>query len=343
MQYDKHTGARENGGGTQQFGRIAPKDMHEMSESDDHESKFGAFADKIKKHFRPRHKERPFPLAVLFCTLKILAVIVVMSGCAVFGLMLGIAKAYIDTTPELDVSRLTRSNRTSYIYDNNGELITTFAGMEYRDWVAIEDIPDMLKNALISVEDVRFYRHGGLDFKRLVSAVVNTLRNTDTHGGSTLTQQLIKNKILSNVRSYKRKIQEAYLAVELENTVEKDDILEAYMNDVYLGESNYGMKAAANDYFGKELSELSIRECAMLAGLVQQPSYTNPRANTYERFYEDGTNKMDRTNSRTDTVIWAMYNAGFISSAQRDGALNDTVTILHCPIRRQTGPPLRAS
>lgn len=328
MQYDKHTGARENGGGTQQFGRIAPKNMHEMSESDDHESKFCAFSDKIKKYFMPRRKERPFPLAVLFCTLKILAVIVVMSGCAVFGLMLGIAKAYIDTTPELDVSRLTRSNRTSYIYDNNGELITTFAGMEYRDWVAIEDIPDMLKNALISVEDVRFYRHGGLDFKRLVSAVVNTLRNTDTHGGSTLTQQLIKNKILSNVRSYKRKIQEAYLAVELENTVEKDDILEAYMNDVYLGESNYGMKAAANDYFGKELSELSIRECAMLAGLVQQPSYTNPRANTYERFYEDGTNKMDRTNSRTDTVIWAMYNAGFISSAQRDGALNDTVTIL---------------
>lgn len=278
---------------------------------------------------------RPFILSVLFNTLKFLALAAVLCGVAAFGLVMGVAKAYVDTTPALDISRLTKSDRTSYIYDKNGDFITTFAGMEYRDWVDIKDIPDMLKNALISIEDVRFYKHSGVDLKRLFSAVVNTLRNTNTHGGSTLTQQLIKNKVLSNEKSYKRKIQEAYLAYELENTISKDKILEAYMNDVFLGESNYGFAAAAKDYFGKTLDQLTIRECAMLAGMVQKPYYTNPRANTYTRFYEDGTNKMDVTDARTDLVLAAMYDAGCITQEQYRSALSEKVTILEKSEKKQ--------
>ena len=285
--------------------------------------------------FVDRRSLRPFPLAILFTTLKMLAVIVVIIGCMGVGLVLGIAKAYIETTPELDVSLLTKSDRTSYIYDSKGELITTFAGMEYRDWVDIEEIPDMLKNAVIAIEDVRFYKHEGVDYKRLLSAVINTLRNANTHGGSTITQQLIKNKVLSKEQSYKRKIKEAYLALEVENIIEKNDILEAYLNDVYLGGSNYGVKTAASDYFGKELSALTIRECAMLAGMVQKPYETNPRANTYTRFYDDGTNKMDITNKRTDIVINAMYDAGFITDEQRASALKETVTILETSEQKQ--------
>ncbi len=278
---------------------------------------------------------RPFVLSVLFKALAFLALAVVLCGIAAFGLVMGVAKAYVDTTPALDLSQLTKSDRTSYIYDRNGDMITTFAGMEYRDWVDIDDIPDMLKNALISIEDVRFYKHSGLDLKRLFSAVINTLRNTNTHGGSTLTQQLIKNKVLSNEKSYKRKIQEAYLAYELEHTISKDDILEAYMNDVFLGESNYGFAAAAKDYFGKTLDQLTIRECAMLAGMVQKPYYTNPRANTYSRFNEDGTNKMDVTNTRTDLVLDAMYDAGCITYEQYKSALADTVTIVQKSEKKQ--------
>ena len=285
--------------------------------------------------FVERRSLRPFPLAILFTTLKMLAVVVVIVGCMGMGLVLGIAKAYIDTTPELDISLLTKSDRTSYIYDMNGNLITTFAGMEYRDWVDVSEIPDMLKNAVIAIEDVRFYKHSGVDYKRLLSAVINTLRNADTHGGSTITQQLIKNQILTNEQSYKRKIKEAYIALEVENVLEKDDILEAYLNDVYLGGSNYGVKTAASDYFGKSLSELTIRECAMLAGMVQKPYETNPRANTYKRFYDDGTNKMDITNKRTDIVINAMYDAGFITAEQRDAALKDNVTILETSEQKQ--------
>lgn len=279
--------------------------------------------------FKKNDKPRSFALSVLFTTLKVIAVIVILAGATGMGLLLGVAKAYIDTTPMLDISRLTSSSKNSYIYDANGELITTFAGMQYREWASIDEIPDMLKNAVVAIEDVRFYKHEGVDYKRLISAVVNTFRNQDTHGGSTITQQLVKNTILTDVQSYKRKIQEAYLAVQLEKITDKDAILEAYLNQVYLGGSNYGVKSAAKDYFGKELNELTIRECAMLAGMIQKPNSFNPRLNTYDRIDpETGENSMWRTNARTDNVLMMMYNAGFITLEQKNAALNDTVTIL---------------
>ena len=302
--------------------------------------------------FTERRGSRSFWLELLFTTLKVMAVTVIVAGCAGLGLVTGVAKAYIETTEDIDPAQLTKSDRTSYIYDKNGKLITTFAGMEYRDWADISEIPDMLKNALISIEDVRFYKHGGVDYKRLFSAVINTLRNTDTHGGSTITQQLIKNKVLSNEQSYKRKIKEAYLSMELEDIMEKDEILAAYMNDVYLGGSNYGFKTAAKDYFGKEMSELTIRECAMLAGMVQKPYYTNPRSNTYSRTLSDSArqeleelhnsksitdeqynyslennNQMYVTDRRTNVVLLAMYEGGFITHEQYETALNEKVEI----------------
>ena len=310
----------------------------------------GTSADDL---FVERRGSRPFGLELLFTVLKVMVVMILLIGCAGMGLVTGVAKAYVETTEDIDPAQLTMSDRTSYIYDKDGSLITTFAGMEYRDWADIEEIPDMLKNALISIEDVRFYKHEGVDYKRLFSAVINTLRNADTHGGSTITQQLIKNKVLSNEQSYKRKIKEAYLSLELEQIMEKDDILVAYMNDVYLGGSNYGFKTAAKDYFGKELSELTIRECAMLAGMVQKPHYTNPRSNIYSRtltenaaaelqeLHESGgitnaqyvysltnNNQMYVTERRTNVVLLAMYEGGFITREQYDTALNDTVTIM---------------
>lgn len=291
--------------------------------------------------FVERTKPRPFPLAVLFSTFRFLVLALLLIGCAGTGLVLGVAKAYVDTTPELDTSLLTKSDRTSYIYDMDGNLLSTFEGLEYRDWADISAIPDMLVNAVVAIEDVRFYKHNGVDYKRFFAAVVGSLSASSDAGGSTLTQQLVKNKLLSSEVSYKRKIQEAFLALEIERVMSKEDILEAYLNDVFLGESNYGVKAAAKDYFGKELSELTIRECAMLAGMVQSPNTTDPRKNTYERFYKAddeaghkaGQNKMDITNARTDKVINRMYSAGLISKEQRDAALADTVTILKTSTR----------
>ena len=269
-------------------------------------------------------QKRPFVLEVLFNALKLLLFAFIVMGFGALGLVYGVGKAYVDSTPMLEVSQLTRSDRTSYLYDMNGDEITNLTSMEYRDWADINEIPDILKNAFVSIEDVRYYKHQGVDFKRVFSAVLEILGNSNSSGGSTITQQLIKNKILGSQRTYKRKAQEAYLAIQLEKVVDKDQILEAYLNDIYLGGSNYGVKAAAKDYFGKELSELTIRECALLAGLTQSPYYYNPRQNMY---YRDGT-PYYRTINRTNTVLERMYKNGHITREQYLSALNEQDTIL---------------
>ncbi len=269
-------------------------------------------------------RRRPFLLEVLFSALKLLLFALILMGFAGLGLVYGVGKAYVDSTPVLEVSQLTRSDRTSYLYDMNGNEITNLTSMEYRDWADFNEIPDILKNAFVSIEDVRFYKHQGVDFKRVFSAVLEILGNSNSSGGSTITQQLIKNKILGAQRTYKRKVQEAYLAIQLEKVVEKDQILEAYLNDIYLGGSNYGVKAAAKDYFGKELSELTIRECAILAGLTQSPYYYNPRQNMY---YREGT-PYYRTINRTNTVLDRMYKNGYITREQYISALEEEDTIL---------------
>lgn len=278
---------------------------------------------------KERDKPSSFFLAVLFTSLKMLILAFIVVCFIGFGLLVGVVKAYVETTPSLDVAQLTISDRTSYLYDMNGDLLTTIADVEYRDWVDIENIPDMLKNAFISVEDVRFYKHSGVDFKRLFSAALEILGNSNSTGGSTITQQLIKNKILGSQRNYKRKIQEAYLALEVETIITKDQILEAYLNDIPLGESNYGVKSAAMDYFGKELSELTVRECAMLAGLPQAPYRYDPRKNMYQR------DQMEVTDERTNQVLSRMYQAGFITKEQYESALTEQVNIIEVSEQKQ--------
>lgn len=282
-----------------------------------------------RKLLTNRKTKKPFALDVLFSSLKLLLVSVLILGFLGLGLVYGVAKAYIDTTPVLDVAQLTISDRTSYLYDINGEEIMSIAAIEYRDWVEIEDVPVMLQNAFLSVEDVRFYKHSGVDFKRLFSAALEILGNSNSSGGSTITQQLIKNKILSSERTYKRKIQEAFLALQLETVMEKDDILEAYLNDIYLGGSNYGVKTAAKDYFDKELHELSIRECALIAGLTQNPYRYNPRLNYYYETYGRDADAYEKyTVARTDTVLERMYSNGCITRDQYETALEEEISIV---------------
>ena len=136
-------------------------------------------------------------------------------------------------------------------------------------------------HAATSVSYTHLYHHSGVDLKRLLGAFVSNMSNSSVSGGSTITQQLIKNQLLSPERSYKRKIQEASLALELETKYSKEQILEAYLNTIPLGGTNIGVKAAAMDYFGKELDELTLRECACLAGVTQYPYAYNPRRAYY--------------------------------------------------------------
>ena len=294
----------------------------------------GTRAPKRKTHprprsiFKPRTKNRNFLLSVAASTIRLTVLLALCASLAVVGAVVGIAKAFVDTAPTLDLAALDSQDKTSFIYDSNGNLITDYKGTEDRIMVSIDEIPEMLRNAFIAVEDARFYQHNGVDVKRIVGALITNITTGSLQGGSTITQQLIKQTVLSSESSYKRKLQEAYLAMELETRYTKDQILESYLNTIFLGGSYYGVRVAAYGYFGKELDQLTLRECAMLAGLTRSPNYYNPRSNFYTRNTE-GSNTPDITNNRTDYVLRQMRENGMISTQEYEAALDrSTATVL---------------
>lgn len=217
-------------------------------------------------------------LSVILTVIKLVLVVGLVVVVAGFGSVIGVANAYLETTPELDTKKIENQNLSSYIYDQQGNLLATYTGKENRDWVSLEDVPENLQHAVIAVEDIRFYDHNGVDFRRLVGAFASNLSSSKVEGGSTITQQLIKNRLLTNERSYKRKLQEAYLAMQLEEKYTKDEILEWYLNTIPLGGTTYGVKTAAKDYFGKELSQLNLKEMVCIAAITQSTTRFNPGA-----------------------------------------------------------------
>ena len=271
--------------------------------------------------FKARTKKPNFVLSVAATTIRLSFVLALCVALALLGAVVGIAKAFVDTAPTLDLAALDAQDKTSFIYDSQGNLITDYKGTEDRIMVSIDEIPEMLQNAFIAVEDARFYEHNGVDVKRIVGALVANFTSGSTQGGSTITQQLIKQTVLSSEQSYKRKLQEAYLAMELETRYTKKQILESYLNTIFLGGSYYGVRVAAYGYFGKSLDQLTLRECAMLAGLTRSPNYYNPRSNFYTRNTE-GSSTPDITNNRTDYVLRQMRENGLITAQQYNAALD---------------------
>ena len=272
--------------------------------------------------FKPRDRKPSFILAVVVAACRMLMLAVILAGLAGVGAVVGIARAYMDTAPELDLTLIDEQAQTSFIYDAQGNLITDYKGTENRVMVSIDTMPQQLRNAFIAVEDSRFYTHNGVDLKRIAGAFLRNFTSGSQQGGSTITQQLIKNTLLSSEQSYKRKIQEAYLAMQLEARYTKDQILESYLNTIYLGENYYGVKTAAYGYFGKEdLSSLTLRECAILAGLTTNPYYYNPRRNYYLR-QSDVTDYRAITNNRTDYVLRCMYEGQLITRREYEEALD---------------------
>ena len=272
--------------------------------------------------FKPRTRKPSFILAVMVNSFRMLLLMVLIFSLAGVGAVVGVAKAYMETAPTLDLAAIDDQAQTSFIYDSSGNLITDYKGTENRIMVSIDTMPVLLQHAFVAVEDARFYTHNGVDIKRIVGAFVANFVTGSQQGGSTITQQLIKNTLLSSEQSYKRKIQEAYLAMQLETRYTKNEILESYLNTIYLGEDYYGVKVAAYGYFGKDnLSDLSLRECAMLAGMTNNPYYYNPRRNFYLRQSET-TDYKKITNDRTDYVLRCMYENQFISYEQYMEALS---------------------
>lgn len=200
-------------------------------------------------------------------------------------------------------------NQTSFIYakDNKtGEYfeLRPLMAVENRVWVPFAEIPDDIINAAVSIEDKRFWEHDGVDWMRTLSASANMFIGGSTYGGSTITQQLIKNLSQDKDITVRRKIQEIARAIEFEKHYTKEDILEWYLNIIYLGEGAYGVKSAANVYFGKELEELTPKECACIIGITNNPSLYDPY------FYPENNEK------RTQTILQQMHEQGYIADEE---------------------------
>ena len=187
-----------------------------------------------------------------------------------------------------------------------------FVAAENRIWVSIDKIPDNLADAFVAIEDQRFYKHHGVDLKRTTGAVLNyVLKGDSSYGGSTITQQLVKNITNDNERTKARKIREMIRSVILESKVSKEQILEMYMNTIYLGEGANGVESAANVYFSKDVSELSLAECACIAGITQYPSTFDPLINP------------DKNEAKRKVVLKKMLELGYIDDNEYQEAVDE--------------------
>ncbi len=236
---------------------------------------------------------------------------------------IGIFKGVIATAPDMSDIDVSPANFSTFVYDNEGNQISKLVAADSnRIMVSSEKIPQDLKDAFVAIEDERFYSHNGIDIKGLVRAAVTAVTSgfDDVQGASTITQQLIKNSVFPNfihedgfLDSLKRKIQEQYLAIELEKIMDKDTILVNYLNTINLGQNTLGVQAASLRYFNKDVSELTLSECAVIAAITQSPSNLNP------------ITKPEKNAERREKVLNDMKRQELISQEEYDTAMADDV------------------
>lgn len=223
-------------------------------------------------------------------------------------------KTCITPSLDLDLNDFTL-NQSSIIYyqDSNGDYqkLTTVKSSENRIWVDGDQIPQHMKDALVAIEDKRFYTHKGVDWFRTAHAALNMFTGGSTFGGSTITQQLIKNLTQQDDITVQRKLLEIFQALDLEKNYDKDEILEYYLNAVYFGEGCYGVQTAAQTYFGKDAKDLSVAESAAIVGITNLPTY-------YDPFYSVENNK-----ERQENVLREMYKQGYLNKSEYEAAKSE--------------------
>lgn len=265
----------------------------------------------------PRNR-RKFSISFFKALLVLILAFVIVGVGAGFGALKGI----LDDTPNVNAEALIPTGYKTKLVYQNGKEITTLANFNSnREYVYYDSIPTDLVNAFVAIEDRRFWEHNGIDVQGIARAFIQGLSKGDfDEGASTLTQQLIKNNVFNVglnettfLQSLERKVQEQYLAVEMEKQISKEHIVEYYLNTIYLGQGCYGVETAAKNYFDKDLSQLSVSECTVLASIPQNPSKYDPIV------YPEENAK------RRKMVLKYMLDLEYITKAQYDEALNDKV------------------
>ncbi|MBC2581166.1 transglycosylase domain-containing protein [Clostridium sp. DJ247] len=261
-------------------------------------------------------KRKKAPYRYLKATVITIFMLFLLASVATGGAVLAIIKS----APALDVNEILTLNEPSKLFNDKDDFMDVVVTNEQRTVIPFNIMPQQLKDAFVSIEDERFYTHKGIDIKRIAGVVIIDIKNkisgqSGLQGASTITQQLVRNTILSSEVTLKRKIQEMYLSVQLENYLTKDQILEGYMNTIWLGGKAYGVEAAAQQYFSTPAEKLSLIQCAFIAGIPQSPTL----------FYSSTVLKSNPSAyiNRTETVLMKMHENGYITQQQYESALND--------------------
>lgn len=247
-------------------------------------------------------------------------VLAVLLSLGVIGLVTAYFAFDVPHWQTLDISRITAASQTGRMYDNAGELITKIQGAENRVVIPLERIPVLTRQVFLAAEDLRFYSHHGIDFVRLFGALAANLREGGyAQGASTITMQLIRQSHLSTQKTIARKLEEMWLAVNLERQMSKDEILAMYLNYIYFGNGAYGIQAAAQTYFGVDAEELSLAQAASLAASIKAPSYYAPHISE------------ENNRSRRLYILDTMLQEGMIDQTMHDEAAAEAIAVVERP------------
>ncbi len=249
--------------------------------------------------------------------LSILAVIIAVAVAFCIG-GIALANSWLEDLPDYSNADQFSTSSTSVVYASDGETVLAEFQLENREPVELDQVSQYVKDATIATEDERFYQHNGVDLMGTIRAVVNNLMGRSREGGSSITQQLVRNTVLSEEMSeisFKRKIREMVLATKLEESYDKDDILLMYLNTINYGSGSYGIQAAAERYFSKPASDLTLAEAATLVGIPQSPTYNNP------------IDHMENCKSRRNTVLSRMASNGYITEEEAEAAKAEEIVL----------------
>ncbi len=301
-----------------------------------------------KDNRKKRNNKKKRKLSVF----RLIIVFILVAGFITAGIVGGYVLAVIKTAPKIDPTIIDDYlHQSSYILDEKGNVIEKLLTVQNRTSVTLDKIPKNLQEAFIAIEDERFEHHIGVDIRGIMGALLDNIKAGGTvRGASTITQQLARNLYLTNEKKLERKIKEAYLAIQIEKQLTKDQILEAYLNTSYLGQGAYGVQEAAQTYFSKDVGELTLAECALIAGLTKDPNNLPP----YKLYLPDDVDGDDDVIGQVDilgtrytaifnpepinrqrTILSQMLKLGYINQSEYEEARNEDIRSAIKPGKRE--------